>query len=68
MNDTLNNRSEFEKSFEDFLYSQNYDRASDMIFLLARSAFLSGYLSAERNNAAPNHQFEVIFGDKKEKG
>jgi len=42
----LTSEIDFEKSFEDFLQSDNFDGASDVMFLLARAAFLSGWRSA----------------------
>lgn len=51
--------NEFEKSFADFLDGAEYDKAADALFMVARAAFLAGWLAAGGENPKPQKIFTL---------
>ncbi|WRS26301.1 hypothetical protein U6B65_08035 [Oscillospiraceae bacterium MB08-C2-2] len=43
---------DFEKSFEEFIDGQEYDRAAGTLFAMTRIAFRAGWIAAEKGISA----------------
>ena len=51
---------DFEKAFDDFLDSPTYDKSSDIIFNIARSAFIAGWIAAGGSEPVKSRIFELV--------
>jgi len=52
--------NDFEKAFSDFLDSPVYDKSSDIVFKIARSAFIAGWLAAGGKEPIERRVFELV--------
>lgn len=52
--------SDFDKIFENFLESQEYDKAEDALFSIARAAYKAGWLAAGGNLAEMQNKQNVF--------
>jgi deoxyribodipyrimidine photolyase len=52
--------SEFERYFSDFIDKREYDEAENMLFLIVRAAFLSGWLAAGGIDPKNTNTLQII--------
>jgi len=52
--------NEFERAFEVFMESREYDEAQNALFAMIRKSFEAGWLSAGGEPSIPHRIFEVV--------